>query len=70
MKRRDFVLLLTGAMTAARRLSAQRKAMPVIGWLSAISPPANLGDLARGSVHQAMSEMGFVEGQNIVWEYR
>ena len=70
MKRRDFVLLLTGAMTAARRLSAQQKAMPVIGWLSAISPPANLGDLARGSVHQAMSEMGFVEGQNIVWEYR
>jgi len=70
MKRRDFVLLLTGAMTAARRLSAQQKAMPVIGWLSAISPPANLGDLARGSVHQAMSEMGFVEAQNLAVEYR
>jgi putative ABC transport system substrate-binding protein len=70
VKRRDFVLLLCGAMTAARRLDAQQKAMPVIGQLSAPSPPPNLGDLLRGPIHRGMSEMGFVEGQNMMWEYR
>ena len=44
--------------------------MPVIGALSAFSPPANLGDLLRGPIHQGMGEMGFVEGQNMAWEYR
>ena len=39
MRRRDFVLLLAGAMTAAHALRAQQKAMPVIGWLSVNSPP-------------------------------
>ena len=38
MKRRDFVLLAGAAMTATRSLGAQQKAMPVIGWLSSISP--------------------------------
>jgi len=44
--------------------------MPVVGWLFATSPPANLGDLGRGPVHQGMSEIGFVEGQNMMAEYR
>src|SRR5262249_45178249 len=47
-----------------------QKAMPVVGVLNVQSPPANLGDLLRGPVHQGMSEMGFVEGQNTLWEYR
>ena len=47
MKRRDFVLLLAGAMTAVRSLGAQQKAMTVIGWLYPFSPPANLGDLVH-----------------------
>ena len=70
MKRRDFVLLLAGAMTAARSLGAQQKAMTVIGWLSPLSPPANLDDLVHGQVHQGMGELGFVDGQNVAWEYR
>ena len=32
--------------------------------------PANLDDLIHSPVHQGMSEMGLVEGQNVVWEYR
>ena len=70
MKRREFMLLLSAAIAAAGPLRAQQKAMPVIGALSAFSPPANLGDLLRGPIHQGMGEMGSVEGQNMTWEYR
>jgi putative ABC transport system substrate-binding protein len=70
MRRRDLLLLGTAAMTASRAVRAQQKTMPVIGALYSFSPPANLGDLVRGPVHQGMSEMGFVEGQNAMWEYR
>jgi len=42
----------------------------VIGSLSSSSPPANLDDLVRSAVHQGMGELGFVDGQNMVWEYR
>ena len=34
MRRRELMLLLGGAMTAAGALRAQRKAMPVIGYLA------------------------------------
>src|SRR6516225_4561256 len=44
--------------------------MPVVGSLNAFSPPPNLGDLVRGPIHQGMGELGFVDGQNMVWEYR
>jgi putative tryptophan/tyrosine transport system substrate-binding protein len=70
MDRRDFMLMLAGAMTEGRALRAQQKAMPVIGYLIAYSPPANLGDRVRGPIHQGMGELGFVEGQNMAWEYR
>jgi putative tryptophan/tyrosine transport system substrate-binding protein len=70
MHRRRFIALFGAVITAARALHAQQKAMPVIGALNGGSPPANLGNLLRNSIHQGMSEEGFVEGQNILWEYR
>jgi putative tryptophan/tyrosine transport system substrate-binding protein len=70
MKRRKFMLLLGAAMTAARGFRAQQKAIPVVGYLNNASPPADLGALLRGPVHQGLSEMGFVEGENMMWEYR
>jgi hypothetical protein len=38
MRRRELFLLLGGAVTAARALYAQQKAMPVIGFLGVTSP--------------------------------
>jgi hypothetical protein len=70
MHRRRFIALLGAAITAARTLRAQQKAMPVIGWLYGSSPPANPDDLIHGPVHQGLSETGFVEGQNMMSEYR
>jgi putative tryptophan/tyrosine transport system substrate-binding protein len=67
MHRRRFIALLGAAITAAGTLRAQQKAMPVIGSLSLFSPPTELG---HDPVHQGLSETGFMEGQNIVTEYR
>ena len=38
MRHREVMVLLGAAMTAARALRAQQKAMPVIGFLSSGSP--------------------------------
>jgi hypothetical protein len=42
VNRRELMLLLAGAMTAARTGRAQQKAMPVIGYLSGLWPPQTL----------------------------
>jgi hypothetical protein len=62
------MLLLGGAMTAARALRAQQKAMPV----GRLSPRC----LARpvspymDAFHRGLSETCYVEGQNLAIEYR
>jgi putative tryptophan/tyrosine transport system substrate-binding protein len=69
MRRRDFTILLAGAMggwpSAAR---AQQKAMPVIGILSTASPGAFAPYVA--AFRQGLSDTGYVEGQNVAIEYR
>jgi putative ABC transport system substrate-binding protein len=68
MRRRELVLLLGGAMAAARALRAQEKAMPAIGFLSSRSP----GEAATvvAAFHQGLAETGYVEAQNLAIEYR
>jgi len=66
MRRRELLLVLGGAMTAARALRAQQKAMPVIGFLGTGSANA----LLLAPFRQGLSEAGYVEGQNLAIEYR
>jgi putative ABC transport system substrate-binding protein len=65
MNRRE-LMLLAGAMTAARGIRAQQKAMPVIGYLSGGSPDES----APLAFRRGLSDTGYVEGQNVAIEYR
>jgi putative ABC transport system substrate-binding protein len=68
MRRRELMLLLAGAMTVARRLRAQQKAMPVIGYLNSGSRGSTAPGVA--AFREGLSETGYVEGQNVAIEYR
>jgi putative tryptophan/tyrosine transport system substrate-binding protein len=65
MRRREFIAGL-GAAAWPVVARAQQPALPVIGWLGASSPNQFMNQLFR----QGLSEMGYVEGQNVAVEYR
>jgi putative tryptophan/tyrosine transport system substrate-binding protein len=68
MNRRELLLLLAGAMTAARARRAQPKSMPVIGFLGS-GPPGPFAPFVA-AFRQGLSETGYIEGQNVAAEYR
>jgi putative ABC transport system substrate-binding protein len=68
MKRRELILLLGGAMMAARTLSAEQKGMPVIGFLSGGAPDSSKPYVA--AFRKGLTEAGYVEGRNVAIEYR
>jgi putative ABC transport system substrate-binding protein len=68
VNRRELMLLLGGALTAARALRAQPKAMPVIGYIASGSPGPSAPSVA--AFRQGLSETGYVEGKNVAIEYR
>ena len=68
MRRREFVLALGGAMISARRIRAQQKAMPVIGFLNGGSADKFAPYFA--AFRAGLAAMGYVEGQNVAIEYR
>jgi putative ABC transport system substrate-binding protein len=70
MNRREFMFFLGGAMTAARALRAQPKPMPVIGYLTTGSASSRTLAPNLAAFRQGLSDIGYVEGQNVAIEYR
>ena len=67
MRRRDFVILLVGAMGGwPSTVRAQQKEMPVIGYLNSATRFAG----ALDAFQKGLAETGYYEGQNVVIEYR
>jgi putative tryptophan/tyrosine transport system substrate-binding protein len=68
IRRREFVTALGSVTAWPLAARAQQPAMPVIGWLYGASAAEWAGPMSgfRGG----LSESGFVEGRNVIIEYR
>jgi ABC-type uncharacterized transport system substrate-binding protein len=68
VRRREFIGLL-GAVAWPVAARAQQAGMPLIGFLSTLSP-SNMAANVMKEFHEGLKEVGFVEGQNVKIEYR
>src|SRR5262245_55534846 len=68
LKRRDLIAVLGGAAAWPLVAQAQTPSAPIIGYLHGGSP--EVSEHLVSAFRKGLSEMGFVEGQNISIEFR
>ena len=68
MRRREFLGLVSGAATWPISALAQQSAVPMIGFLR-VSSAADAANLVT-AFQKGLTGAGFVEGQNVIIEYR
>jgi putative tryptophan/tyrosine transport system substrate-binding protein len=66
--RREFIALLGSAAAWPIAAPAQQRAMPVVGLLLGGSPETDAFRLE--AIRQGLKETGYVEGENVAFEYR
>src|SRR5262245_30071615 len=68
IRRREFITLLGGAAVGWPVATRAQQTMPVVGFMSTLSPENILNPMA--GFHQGLKEAGYVESQNVAIEYR
>ena len=67
--RREFITVLGSAAVAwPFAAQAQQQAMPIIGFLSGVSPNASVERVR--AFRQGLKDTGYIEGENVTIEYR
>jgi putative tryptophan/tyrosine transport system substrate-binding protein len=65
MKRRQFIMFLSGAAVTSQLAHAQQPVIPVIGFLHSETPGVQMRAFEEG-----LKERGYIVGQNVAIEYR
>jgi len=71
MRRRDFIATISGAAAWPLVTRAQQPKMPIVGFMnSGEPPPAGTHSVFLDAFRPGLKDRGFIEGQNLVVEYR
>jgi putative ABC transport system substrate-binding protein len=69
MRRRDFITLTgTGVVAWSLAAHAQQRTMPVVGVLSPATSDADANRM--NAIRQGLKDAGYIEGENVMIEYR